>query len=250
MVNVPYVPAPQDPPVPPAPPAVPVPGAAQGATQGGVTVTAGELQNRPMTKADVDALKSKRSELSRQIESAQGRREDAVKDLRSSPSGAARIGLEQRIIVLDERIVQLEQDIAANGRLLAAAPGALVSSTETESSPEPHYGPFTSGQLTGISIVSIVFVWGPLAWAAARMMLRRAPVPKPTPQLLESTARLERMEQAVDSIAIEIERISEGQRFVTQLMAKRAEPAALGVGQAPAEPIVVAQPEQVSFERR
>jgi hypothetical protein len=33
------------------------------------------------------------------------------------------------------------------------------------------------------------------------------------------------MEQAIDTVAIEVERISEGQRFVTQLMAgKQAEP--------------------------
>jgi hypothetical protein len=35
------------------------------------------------------------------------------------------------------------------------------------------------------------------------------------------TARLERMEHAIDSIAIEVERISEGQRFTTKLLAER-----------------------------
>lgn len=35
-------------------------------------------------------------------------------------------------------------------------------------------------------------------------------------------ARLERIEQAVDSIAIEIERISENQRFTTKLLSERA----------------------------
>jgi hypothetical protein len=35
-------------------------------------------------------------------------------------------------------------------------------------------------------------------------------------------ARLERMEHAVDAIAIEIERISEGQRFTTRLLSERA----------------------------
>ena len=34
----------------------------------------------------------------------------------------------------------------------------------------------------------------------------------------EVTARLERMEQAIDSIAVEVERISEGQRFTTKLL--------------------------------
>jgi hypothetical protein len=38
-----------------------------------------------------------------------------------------------------------------------------------------------------------------------------------------SDARLERMEAAIDAMAVEIERISEGQRFVTKLLAERAE---------------------------
>jgi len=34
----------------------------------------------------------------------------------------------------------------------------------------------------------------------------------------DARARLERIEQAVDAIAIEVERISEGQRFTTKLL--------------------------------
>ena len=37
----------------------------------------------------------------------------------------------------------------------------------------------------------------------------------------ELEARLERIEQAVDTIAVEMERIGEGQRFVTKLLAER-----------------------------
>lgn len=39
-----------------------------------------------------------------------------------------------------------------------------------------------------------------------------------------SDARLEGLERAVESIAIEIERVSEGQRYVTKLMSERAQP--------------------------
>ena len=35
------------------------------------------------------------------------------------------------------------------------------------------------------------------------------------------SARLERMEQAIDAISVEVERISEGQRFTTKLLADR-----------------------------
>jgi len=230
-------------PVPPAPPLPPEPAVA------GQTFSTSELSGRPLTQVDVDALKAKRSELSRQLNSAQGRRDESARALNKSPEGPARTGIEQRLGVLDQRIVQLEQDIAANGRQLAAAPGQLVASSEADASSNTNWGGMNSGQITAVSIVSIVFIWGPLAWAAARMMLKRSTVGKPSPQILESTARLERMEQAVDSIAIEIERISEGQRFVTQLMSKRPDQAALNVGQAPAEPIKVAQPEQVTFNR-
>jgi hypothetical protein len=66
------------------------------------------------------------------------------------------------------------------------------------------------------------------------------------------------MEHAVDAIAIEVERVSEGQRFVTKVLAGRSAsgaspadpqsaqskpPLALGAG--PIEPIVVAERERV-----
>lgn len=36
----------------------------------------------------------------------------------------------------------------------------------------------------------------------------------------EMASRLERMEQAIDSVALEVERISEGQRFTTKLLSE------------------------------
>jgi hypothetical protein len=50
-----------------------------------------------------------------------------------------------------------------------------------------------------------------------------------TQGLASSDQRLARVEQAVESIAIEIERISEGQRFVTKLLNERALPRAEGM---------------------
>ena len=37
----------------------------------------------------------------------------------------------------------------------------------------------------------------------------------------EIAARLERMEQAIEAIAVEVERVSEGQRFTTKLLSER-----------------------------
>lgn len=73
-----------------------------------------------------------------------------------------------------------------------------------------------------IVVVAIVFstagaILIPLVRAAAKR-LEAGGEPRGVPH--EVTQRLERIESAVDSIALEVERISEGQRFVTQLLSK------------------------------
>jgi len=72
--------------------------------------------------------------------------------------------------------------------------------------------PITLFIMMGLTAIGV-----PLARAFARRV-EQGP-PKLSPEVL---ARLERMEQAIDSIAIEVERISEGQRFTTKLLAERA----------------------------
>jgi hypothetical protein len=53
----------------------------------------------------------------------------------------------------------------------------------------------------------------------ARIMLMRAKRRVERPPIDEN--RLQHLEQAIDAIAIEIERISEGQRFTTKLLSQR-----------------------------
>lgn len=47
---------------------------------------------------------------------------------------------------------------------------------------------------------------------------------EPPKQQLADAARLERIEIAIEAMAVEVERISEGQRFVTKLLAERETP--------------------------
>jgi len=72
-------------------------------------------------------------------------------------------------------------------------------------------------------MVAVTAIGVPLARAFARRMERQPISPATTPEL---AAQIARMEQAIDSIAIEVERISEGQRFTTKLLAERANGAA------------------------
>jgi hypothetical protein len=58
----------------------------------------------------------------------------------------------------------------------------------------------------------------PIIRALSRRFIERPPVQPGLPP--EVLLRLERIEQAVDSIAIEVERVSEGQRYTTRLLSE------------------------------
>ena len=173
----------------------------------------------PQTIVEVRALRAQRTELSNQLNSAQGRRDDIVDALREA-SASERPGLEARLKVLDDRILELEREIARTGELIAQAPGNLLT---TSTSIQPIVGgpQMTSGDITGIAIVFTMFVLAPIAFTVARMIWKRASAP-PVPRLdAETQERMRRLESAVDTVAIEVERISEGQRFMTKLLADR-----------------------------
>ncbi len=72
----------------------------------------------------------------------------------------------------------------------------------------------------GFFFTVIVLTLGiPLVRAYAR---RKSHEPVVTRLDIERDERLARIETAIDTLAVEIERISEGQRFVTHLLAGRA----------------------------
>jgi hypothetical protein len=80
--------------------------------------------------------------------------------------------------------------------------------------------------IIAVASVPIIAIGLPLAKAYARRMEAR---PNTRALAPDAAARLERIEQAIDAIAVEVERISEGQRFTTRLLSDRvaAEPAKL-----------------------
>jgi len=188
-----------------------------------------------MTARDVQALRARGTELSRQLSSVTSRRNELSRQLRTA-DGVTRSGLEERIAQHDKRILAIESDIAQNGQLLASVPANLVNANTTATTrPTTPFG-FNPGQLTGIAIVGTIFVLFPLAIAFARTIWKRGSRAAVAPMSAESSQRMERLEQAVDAIAIEIERISEGQRYVTRLLTEGGAPM-LAVGQKPAEPV-------------
>lgn len=170
------------------------------------------------SRRDFIGLQIQQSEINRQISTLSRSRERLSSQL-PGKSGVDRAGLEQQIAQIDKQIIQLQSQSDAVGQQIAVAAPRLFSNTGM-----PVVPPF--GARSGIddNAVPIVFfgvsflLLFPFAIVLARRMWRRTPGVTPAVESKDNSARLERLEQAVDTIAIEVERISEGQRFMTRLM--------------------------------
>jgi hypothetical protein len=66
---------------------------------------------------------------------------------------------------------------------------------------------------------AVIIVGFPIMRAIGKRIERGAPVPMAVPA--EMQAQMQHLMQSVDAIAIEVERISEGQRFATKMLAER-----------------------------
>jgi hypothetical protein len=186
-----------------------------------ITVVGADGKNQtlaiPATEGDMRALMTRRQELSDQLSSVSDRRHDLSMELQGTADAGARAGLLQRITVLDKRILQLENDIAVSGSQLAAAPSDLIGITEAARD-EPQGDEFPEGVMVGggsVLFASLVFFF------FARRLRKRRSKAAPSPIENESALRLQRLEQGMEAIAIEIERVSEGQRFVTRLLSEQ-----------------------------
>ena len=212
----------QTPPQPPTPaivPALPPPNATS------VTITGSDGKPQtiliPKTQEQVDLLVSRRSQISDQISSLNDRRGELVDNIRTAPDGVARTGVEERVRLLDQRLLQLESDLASTNSQLAMAVPELISIAETRNNPPSlPDDEFTPGLAVG-SVSTLMVLGAVYGWRRFRRKRRPS---EPQPQLArDSNDRLERLEHGVEAIAIEVERISEGQRFVTKLLSETRE---------------------------
>jgi hypothetical protein len=175
----------------------------------------------PRTKQEIRTIQLQREQISDQLENVSSRRSDIAQELAQTASDAARPGLQQRLQLLDQRILQLEGDLARTGQQLAAASPELVASTEQpnrQGTDDNFGGGFAAGSTSAVAVVGVIIL------VLSRRWKRRAP--RRSSQIdADSAQRLERLENGMDAIAIEIERVSEGQRFVTKLLSESLGPA-------------------------
>ena len=76
-----------------------------------------------------------------------------------------------------------------------------------------------------VLVVGMVGVMGIISLTATRivtLLVNRNRGVVSAPQIQQMDDRLSRIEQAIDAMAVEVERISEGQRFTTKLLSERS----------------------------
>jgi hypothetical protein len=202
------------------PKTTPIPGAAP--------VVAAGARSAPSASSIYEGFKAQRNELNSQLEDLQSTRREITSQLEDIPAGSPdRVPLEARLKEIDARTSAVDQMLAGNAAQTAQAaaiPGAVV-----ERPPIIEQGPPEEAYVLGGIFMFIVLL--PLSIALARRIWRRsAAVVTAFPR--ELADRLARMEQAVEATAVEVERIGEGQRFLTRLFTEGEGARMIGAGAA------------------
>lgn len=162
-------------------------------------------------------------------------------------SDVSATAITEQIEAAQERLSSLQEQLArAQGgetQVFAGVPAPP---------PPPDVIPPEAVQMTEMFFVTVavIAIGVPLARAVGRWLDRRGQRPAaPATSTLEP--RLDRMEQAIEAIAIEVERVSEGQRFTNKLMGElRALPAPNPLEQWPANQAKGAAREALPAEQR
>lgn len=171
-----------------------------------------------------------------QLQEARERAQEAEQEMRESQQSVEQAAREAQV----EARVAADQarEIARQVQIQIPMPPAPPHPGETVIGMPPR-GPWDTGPQVPREavVISIAFfvtmafmaVGWPLARAFARRMDRKT-VAAPAQIPADVTARLERIEHSVEAIAIEVERISEGQRYATKLLSdiRPMEPLAVG----------------------
>ncbi len=219
-------PSPTVAPRPTAPTAAPIAPIAPAATDGGSYGSAAPAA--PRTAADVAGLRGRLDALRGVLRETQQRRADVAHELRRADP-YARVVLENQMVNLDDRVVQLQSEIATTQGLAGSGPpvASVASRPPRGFVLVGPYGP--SVNVVPVLLICVIVLQ---LFTYLRNQRRRVGAPATDAMLRDAAARLARVEQAVDAIAIEVERVSEGQRFVTRAIGEAA-PYPARVSQAP-----------------
>jgi hypothetical protein len=166
--------------------------------------------------AAIDALRLQAQVLTDQMATLRGQRA-GLETQSHMLHGPARAAIRSQLAQVNDQIAAVSGDLA-NVRAQIGARQAPVPFIGVP----PRFGAFPQRHadpdlIVGLGFAFIFAVMMPIAIAHARRVWRGKPIQTASSDEL-SGSRLARLEQAVDSIAIEVERVSEGQRFLTKVL--------------------------------
>jgi hypothetical protein len=170
--------------------------------------------------------RAQRRELTNQLDELESTRATISSQLQEVSSGSPEAkALQTRMSDVDQRITTVDGMLAANAIQLsqaAAVPGAVVESPRIIRQGPPDEA-FVLGGL--FMLVTLL----PLSIAFARRIWRRSAtaITSLPRDLIE---RLTRMEHSIEATSLEVERIGEGQRFLTRLFTEGEAARAIGAG--------------------
>lgn len=179
------------------------------------------------------------------------------------PDGPLRVQAEQALLDVDVNLASARAELSVlQGQ--TGGPSAPFSGTSVPPGSQSWFDKIDPDAVTAVFVMTALAVLIPLSIGIARRLWRHPPKQSSPPLEDKIIPRLDRLEQAVDAIAIEVERISEGQRFVSRVLTERppivapvsAQPASnveaigdakpfLALGAGPLEPIRVAERQAV-----
>jgi hypothetical protein len=169
-----------------------------------------------------EAARLMQRELRNQRSALEGQRNNMQLQLRNAGNPVDIKGLEARLVALDARQTDVDKQLAAADAQVASAaatPGVVV--VPPSNRPDiPTDALVFLGSL-GMAMVLLI----PVSIAYARRIWRRAGI-APAQIPAELFDRMASIERGVEAVAIEVERIGEGQRFVSQLLAEQGRPRA------------------------
>jgi len=185
-------------------------------------------RSAPSASAIYEGFRAQRDVLTSQLHELEATRNDITGQMEEASAGSPEHkALQDRLTDVDGRIKAVDQMLAANSTQMAQAaaiPGAVV--------PPAPYVPH--GPPQEVYVLAAIFMFVallPLSVALARRIWRRGAAAV-TAFPRELADRLQRLEQAVEATSLEVERIGEGQRFLTRLFTEGEGGRALGVGAA------------------
>jgi hypothetical protein len=181
----------------------------------------------PRTPEELEALANKRSELKQQLESVTDRREELADQLEDADP-AARPGLVERIQMLDERSTRLEREVLqADDAIAVAVAGGVGQAPDVEAATTVQVLTDDGGvskEVLANAMMAEALAFVLLGVLFYRWVSRRAR-DRFSRGAGNDSGRLDQLQNSVDANAVEVERISEGQRYVTKALNEGVQPA-------------------------